>query len=213
MALLRVLAQECHALPPITVAAVGIGAGGRDVPGRANVVRVVLGEPEPAPESSPMWVLESNVDDLDPRLWPGVLAALLDAGAADAWLVPILMKKGRPAHTLCVLAHDAEREPLRAAVFALTSTLGVRESPVSRVALERAWRPVAVRGGEVRVKVGLRAGRVVTAQPEFEDVAALARARAVPARDVLDEAVAAAGAGGLRPGAPWPPPAQDGAAI
>jgi uncharacterized protein (TIGR00299 family) protein len=211
MALLRALADECRPLPLLEVTSVGIGAGGRDIAERANVVRVVLGEPVPeVPTGSAMWVLETNVDDLDPRLWPTVLSALLADGAADAWLVPILMKKGRPAHTLCVLAYDTERAALRDAVFGLTSTLGVRERLVSRVALERDWRAVAVRGGEVRVKVGLRAGRIVHATPEYEDVAALARARGVPARLVLDEAVAAAEAAALRPGAPWP---QDGAAI
>jgi uncharacterized protein (TIGR00299 family) protein len=210
MALVRALADECRPLPPMTVAAIGIGAGGRDVDGRANVVRAVIGELAGAGPRPDMWVLETNVDDLDPRLWPTVLTALLDAGAADAWLVPILMKKGRPAHTLCVLAGDTEREALRDAVFGLTSTLGVRERPVSRVALERAWHPVAVRGGEVRVKVGLRSGRIVTATPEFDDVAELARTGGVPVREVLDDAVAAAGAAGLRPGAPAP---QDGAAI
>ena len=214
-ALVTTLAQECGPLPPLEITAVGIGAGGRDVAGRANVVRVVVGTPVvDAPTTSWMWVLETNVDDLDPRLWPTVLAALLAAGAADAWLVPILMKKGRPAHTLCVLARDPEREALRDAVFALTSTLGVREHPVSRVALERAWRNVAVRGGTVQVKVGLRAGRIVTATPEFDDAAALARTRGVPVGQVLDEATAAAGTAGLRPGARWPdaPPGQDGAA-
>jgi len=126
-ALVTTLAQECGPLPPLEITAVGIGAGGRDVAGRANVVRVVVGTPVvDASATSRMWVLETNVDDLDPRLWPTVLAALLAAGAADAWLVPILMKKGRPAHTLCVLARDPEREALRDAVFALTSTLGVR---------------------------------------------------------------------------------------
>src|SRR6185369_16794836 len=123
-------------------AAIGIGAGTRDTVGRPNVIRVVVGAPVGEAPTA-MWVLETNVDDLDPRLWPTVLEALLAAGAADAWLVPILMKKGRPAHTLCVLARDPEREALRDAVFALTSTLGVREHPVSRVALERAWRNVA----------------------------------------------------------------------
>ena len=161
-----------------------------------------------------MWVLETNVDDLDPRVWPTVLAALLEAGAADAWLVPIVMKKGRPAHTLCVLARDTEREALRDAVFALTSTIGVREYPVSRVALHRDWRAVALRGGDVRIKVALRAGRIVHATPEFDDVAALARARDLPVRQVLDEAVAAAEAAMLRPGARWSgePRDQDGAA-
>jgi hypothetical protein len=211
MALLRALADACGPLPPLEVTAVGVGAGGRDTAGRANVVRAVLGVPSPdAPAAADLWVLETNVDDLDPRVWPTVLSALLEAGAADAWLVPILMKKGRPAHTLCVLAPDAARAALRDAVFTLTSTLGVRERPVSRVALERGWRTVAVRGGEVRVKAGLRAGRIVHATPEFDDAAALARARGVPVRQVLDEAVAAAEAAGLRPGQVW---AQEGAAI
>jgi pyridinium-3,5-bisthiocarboxylic acid mononucleotide nickel chelatase len=205
MALVRAVSDECGALPPFAVSAVGIGAGGRDVAGRANVVRVVVGEPE-VPTGT-MWVLETNIDDMDPRLWPTVLSALLAQGAADAWLVPILMKKGRPAHTLSVLAHDADRDGLRAAVLSLTSTLGVREHPVSRTALARDWRTVSVRGRDVRVKVGLRAGRIVHATPEFEDVAAVAGARGVPVREVLDEAVAAAGSAGLRSGGTWPPEA------
>ena len=212
MALLRTLADTCGPIPPMEIAAVGIGAGGRDTGGRANVVRAVVGAAAvaDAPTASDMWVLETNVDDLDPRLWPTVLAALLAAGAPDAWLVPILTKKGRPAHTLCVLAHDGDREALRDKVFALTSTLGVRETPVSRTALQRDWRAVTVRGGEVRIKVGLRAGRIATATAEFEDAAALARTRGVPVRRVLDEAAAAADAAGLGPGAPW---TQKGAAI
>ena len=120
------------------------------------------------------------------------------------------MKKGRPAHTLCVLVHDADREALRNAVFTLTSTLGVRETPVSRTGLQRDWRAVPLPGGDVRIKVGLRAGRIVHATAEFEDAAELARARGVPVRQVLDEATAAAEAAGLGAGAPWD---QDGAAI
>jgi uncharacterized protein (TIGR00299 family) protein len=204
MALVRALARECGPLPPMTVATVGVGAGGRDVPGRANVTRVVLGAAlDPGDTTSEMWQLETNVDDLDPRIWPTVLAALLDAGAADAWLVPIVMKKGRPAHTLCVLAHHVDRDTLREAVFTLTGTLGVREAPVHRVALDRDQRLVPVTGGAVRVKAGLRGGRVVRATPEFDDAARIAAERGVPVRHVLDEAAAAAAASGLRPGAAW----------
>jgi pyridinium-3,5-bisthiocarboxylic acid mononucleotide nickel chelatase len=202
MALIRALADECGPIGPMEISAVGVGAGGRDVPGRANVVRVALGIPiADVPATDAMWELETNIDDMDPRVWPTVLASLLEAGAADAWLVPIVMKKGRPAHTLCVLTHDTERELLRDKVFGLTSTIGVRETPVSRVALDRDWRAVAVRGGEVRIKVALRGGRIVHATPEFDDAAALARARDVPVRQVLDEAIAAAEAAMLRPGA------------
>jgi pyridinium-3,5-bisthiocarboxylic acid mononucleotide nickel chelatase len=216
MALVRALADECGPIAPMEITAVGVGAGGRDVRGRANVVRVALGIPiADAPTTDSMWVLETNVDDLDPRVWPTVLAALLEAGAADAWLVPIVMKKGRPAHTLCVLTRAPERAALRDAIFVLTSTLGVREVPVSRVALLRDWQAVAVRGGDVRIKVALRAGRIVHATPEFDDAAALARAREVPVRQVLDEAIAAAAAAMLLPGARWPdgPLDQNGAAI
>lgn len=215
MALIRALADDCGPIGPMEITSVGVGAGGRDFPGRANVVRVALGVPvADVPATDGMWVLETNIDDMDPRIWPTVLAALLDAGAADAWLVPIVMKKGRPAHTLCVLARDAERVALRDAVFTLTSTIGVRETPVSRVALHRDWRVVALRGGDVRIKVAVRAGRIVHATPEFDDAAALAQARDVPVRQVLDEAVAAAEAAMLRPGERWSdePRDQDGAA-
>jgi len=217
LALVRTVARRCGPLPPMTVSAVGVGAGRREVTGRANVTRVVLGESagSAGDPASTMWLLETNIDDLDPRVWPTVLAALLDAGAADAWLVPIVMKKGRPAQTLSVLVHEADREPLRDLVFASTGTLGIREVPVHRVALERDRRPVSVTDGVVRVKAGLRGGRVVHVTPEFEDAARVAGERGVPVRQVLAEATSAAETAGLRPGAPWAlePDGQDGAAI
>ena len=108
MALVVTLGDACEDLPTMSLEGSGTGAGTRDVAGRPNVTRVLLGEradaaAPAASEGTPAVVLEANVDDLDPRLWPGVLAALMAAGAQDAWLVPILMKKGRPAHTLHVL--------------------------------------------------------------------------------------------------------------
>ncbi|WP_231744544.1 nickel pincer cofactor biosynthesis protein LarC [Mycobacterium sp. GA-1199] len=204
MALIRGLAARCGPIPEMTVTAVGVGAGSRDVAGRPNVVRAVLGEQESDAAMSTMWVLETNVDDIDPRVWPSTLTALLDAGAADAWLVPIVMKKGRPAHTLCALAAEDKRDTLRSEIFALTGTLGVREAPVHRTALERVVVPVTVEGGSIRVKIGLRGGTVDVATPEFDDAAALAQQRAVPVRQVLEEAIAAAASRGLRRGAPWP---------
>jgi pyridinium-3,5-bisthiocarboxylic acid mononucleotide nickel chelatase len=163
---------------------------------------VVLGDADA--ERQTMTVLEANVDDLDPRLWPTVLDALLAAGAADAWLAPIVMKKGRPAHVLSVLARPADVPALRDLVFALTSTIGLRATPVARWALDRGWVDVVVAGRSVAVKVAHRDRVVVHATPEFEDVRAAAAALGRPAREVLEAAVAAAVAAGLVDGAAVP---------
>lgn len=208
MALVTTLAVAHPDLPPGRIERVGLGAGTRDDPERPNVVRVVLGRFGPAdelPTTRSGVVLEANVDDLDPRLWPDVLGALLSRGADDAWLVPILMKKGRPAHTLHVLARPEAVDDLRNAVFELVPTLGVRESPVRKTALERAWVEVDVGAGRARIKVGHRDGRILTATPEFSDVTRLAEVLGLAQRDALAAAIAAAGNAGLVPGATFDP--------
>ncbi len=187
-ALLATLVTDWGPLPSLTVGAVGCGAGGRDPDEVANVLRLVLGEPETERGLTEV-LLETNVDDLDPRLWPSVLTALMEAGAADAWLTPILMKKGRPAHTLSVLCTADRAAGLRAVVFAQTSTIGLRETPVTKHALDRTVSIVTVDGWEVRVKTAWLDGRAVTETPEWEDVAAAAAALGRPAKDVLAEAV------------------------
>jgi uncharacterized protein (TIGR00299 family) protein len=204
MALLTALSGETCDLPAMSVHRVGVGAGTRDVPGHPNVVRVVLGDRADLPAepngSQVMSVLETNVDDMDPRLWPTVLSSLLDAGAADAWLVPIVMKKGRPAHTLAVLTSVGDRDMLKRLIFELTTTIGVREVAVSRTALGRVSVPVPVTGGRVRIKVAHRDGEIVHATPEFDDAAEVAVTRSVPVRRVLEEAIAAAERESLVPG-------------
>jgi pyridinium-3,5-bisthiocarboxylic acid mononucleotide nickel chelatase len=190
-ALLAARVQEWTTLPPMRVARVGSGAGGRDPVELPNVVRLVLGQAveEPPPAGS---LLEANIDDLDPRLWPGVLSELLAAGASDAWLTPILMKKGRPAHTLSVLCSPTVRPAVQDVVVAVTSTIGMRVQPVEKVALDRSQETVEVLGGRVGVKVARSGGRVVNVSVEFEDVAALARSLEVPVKEVLRAATAAA---------------------
>ena len=201
-ALLTTLADEFAAQPPMRVEQVGVGAGGRDPVGHANVLRLLVGAstapgaaartaPGPEGDLRPV-VLETNVDDLDPRLWPGVLAALLEAGASDAWLTPILMKKGRPAHTLSVLVAPEALEAVRREVYRHTSTIGMREHHVGKHGLEREMALVHVDGQRVAVKLARLDGELLTAQPEFEDVAAAARALGLPARSVMARAVAAA---------------------
>ena len=179
--------------PAMTVTAIGVGAGGRDPDGHANVLRLLVGEAG-APTgraSTGATVIETNVDDLDPRLWPAVLATHREAGASDAWLTPILMKKGRPAHTLHALVSAERADAVRRAVFRHTSTIGVREVPVGKSALDREMRSVAVDGHPVAVKLARLDGALVNTQPEYEDVARVAGLTGRPAKDVLAAAVAA----------------------
>lgn len=186
--------------PPLIPTAHGYGAGSRDRPGTANVVGLVVGEPlptEPAaagtePGAHEWAVTEANVDDLDPRLWPGVLAALLAAGAVDAWLTPVLMKKGRPAHTVHALAPAPALAQVRSTLYRETSTIGLRSYPVAKHALARAFDTVEVSGLPVRVKLAWLDGQLVSTNPEFDDVLAAADRLGLGARDVLAAANLAA---------------------
>ncbi len=195
-ALLATMADAWGSQPAMSVDRVGVGAGGRDPEGHANVLRLLLGRSEsevgPAGPVLGPWLLETNIDDLDPRIWPIVIAALLEAGASDAWLTPILMKKGRPAHTLSVLVPADRLDVVRREVYRQTSTIGMRETTVGKHYLDRELVDVDVEGQAVSVKVARHDGEVVTVQPEFEDVAAAARALHRPVKTVMAQAVAAA---------------------
>jgi hypothetical protein len=194
VALMTALADEFGPLPPVRPTQIGTGAGGRDPDGHANVTRLIVGDS--ADELTTEVVLEANVDDLDPRLWPQVLTDLLAAGASDAWLTPILMKKGRPAHTLSVLADPSLADALERIVLTHTSTIGVRRHPVGKHALPRETVEVAVYGAPVRVKIARLDGKIVNIAPEYDDVARVAAERGIPAKLVLDAARAAAAARG-----------------
>ena len=137
-------------------------------------------------------LLECNVDDLDPRVWPNVIAALLDAGASDAWLTPILMKKGRPAHTLSALVDASRADAVRTAIFRQTSTIGLREQPLTKHALDREMVSVEISGQQVAVKLARHDGVLVNAQPEYDDVARAASLLDRPVADVLAEAASLA---------------------
>ena len=207
MALLTVLAAECTDLPAMSIDRIGTGAGQRDTGGTANVVRVVLGTARPPAGSEleeSLLVLDANIDDLDPRLWPDALAQLLRAGAADAWLTPIVMKKGRPAHTLSALCRPELAAAVRDTMFAHTTTIGVRQSSRHRFALARVSGTVTVAGRPVSVKIAHRQEVIVRATPEYEDVAAAAAATGLPVGDLLQQTIAAVTAAGWIPGRPVP---------
>ena len=207
MALLNALGQRCEDLPDLTLLASGAGAGTRDTPGRPNVTRVLIGTRPAATGSDhgePAVIIEANVDDLDPRLWPGVLSALLAAGAADAWLTPMIMKKGRPGYTLGVLGRPEQSAELREVIFSQTSSIGVRVRSAVKFPLPRGWVEVSVPGGQVAIKIALRQGLISQLEVEFDDVAQVAARAGVAERVVLRLAQSAADRAGLVVGAPAP---------
>ncbi len=192
-AILAATADGFGEIPPMRVQSVGYGAGSHRLE-FPNVLRVLVGdsassraEPSAASESEEV-LLETNVDDLNPELYEYVLDRLLEAGAQDAWLTPIVMKKSRPAVTIRVLCSPERAEAMGAILFRETGTLGVRSSAVGKRALGRETIKVETRWGTVAVKVGFLDGRPVTVAPEFEDCARVAREANVAARDVHQEA-------------------------
>jgi uncharacterized protein (TIGR00299 family) protein len=192
IALLAEWSASSGPMPAMTIDGTGLGAGSRDLADRANVVRLVVGTAIDESAGDDWQVIEANVDDLDPRLWPGVLQRLLAVGAADAWLTPILMKKGRPAHTVSALVDAGSAEAVRVALMTETSTIGVRATAVSKHALERSWITVDVDGQQIRVKLAHAEGRRTNLSPEFDDVVAAAEALGAPVKDVLARATSAA---------------------
>jgi len=188
-ALLASLADEFGLLPPMRIQQTGVGAGGRDPVEVPNIVRIVIGDSVERAASE--LVYETNVDDLDPRIWPQVLARLMEAGAADAWLTPILMKKGRPAHTLSVLVGGASAEEVRSVILSETSAIGLRESEIRKHAADREFASVEVEGQRIHVKIARYGGQVVNVQPEYDDVAAAAAVLKKPIKTVLAKAIAA----------------------
>jgi pyridinium-3,5-bisthiocarboxylic acid mononucleotide nickel chelatase len=186
------LAGSFGPMPGLRPAAIGVGAGSRDLPGHPNVTRLVVGQAtEAMPSTGSRVVVEANVDDLDPRLWPPTLAALLAAGADDAWLTPILMKKGRPAHTVSVLVAPARVDDIERILFTHTTTIGARRYVADRTTLPRTTVVVTAAGRQVRIKIAMLDGHVVNAEPEYDDVLAAADATGLSPKSVMETARAA----------------------
>jgi uncharacterized protein (TIGR00299 family) protein len=181
--------------PPLRLAAVGYGAGTRELADRPNVLRVLVGEPlgtADHPAAPDVVRLEANLDDMSPQLVAPLQDALFAAGAADVWSAPIVMKKGRPALEVTALAPPEAAADVERAFFRHSTTLGVRRQPMTRAVLARAFETVTTTYGPVRIKLGALEGEVLGAQPEFEDCRRLAARAGVPVRAVLAAATAAA---------------------
>jgi uncharacterized protein (TIGR00299 family) protein len=193
-ALLAATVSRWGPLPALRIGASGFGAGGREIDGRPNAVQVVVGtldEPDPARSfarpGQPVVLLEANLDDATGEVLAHTVQALLAAGAHDAWVTPVVMKKGRPAHVVSALADPARAEAVAGALAAETGSLGLRGTTLERWPLARTVDTVEVEGLPIRVK--RTAGRV---KVEHDDAVQVARRLHLPLREVLALAESAA---------------------
>src|SRR5581483_11111077 len=185
-ALLAALSTGFGPLPPMTVERTGFGAGSREMDDLPNCAQVVIGTALPAEgpgDGQPVVLLETNLDDATGEMLAHAVSALLGAGALDAWITPVVMKKGRPAHVLSALVDPARRDVVISVMRAETGTLGVRGQLLTRWPVPRSTEEVEVDGLAVRVKVS--PGRV---KAEHDDAARVATLRGLPLREVARRA-------------------------
>ena len=192
-ALLAALADYFGPLPPVVITASGYGAGTRQLDGVPNVLQVVIGDLQTgvlggAGSHRELVVVEANVDDVTGEVMGHTIEALMNAGALDAWLVPVVAKKGRPGHVVSFLAEPEKTAPLTDILVRQTGTLGYREHRVARSALARDVLEVDVRGFHIRVKAGPH-----RLKAEYEDCARAAAPLGLPVSEVARLAEEAAG--------------------
>ena len=183
-ALMATLTSHLSGLPAIQLKAQGFGAGDKDFPGQANVLRVLIGERSAAVEATSVSVIEANIDDSTPQILGYAMERLFAAGALDVTLTPIYMKKNRPATMLSVIALPEQTEQLSRVLFAETSTLGLRIVQAERRVLARQIAEVETSFGKVRIKYNEQGSFT----PEYEDCRQAAAAKGVPLRTVIGEA-------------------------
>jgi uncharacterized protein (TIGR00299 family) protein len=184
-ALLAALASGFGAMPPLFIEAQGFGAGEKEFPGQANVLRVVLGRASGAAESTTVTVLEANIDDSSGEVLGFAMERLLEAGALDVTLEPVYMKKNRPATRLSVIARPEQADVLAQLIFRETSTLGLRLYTAERRVQARSVREVQTSFGKVRIKAAQNGF-----SPEYDDCRRAAIEHNVALREVIAEASA-----------------------
>jgi hypothetical protein len=190
-ALLTELADGYGPIPAMRLQSAGYGAGTRTTP-EPNILRVLLGDATPPEDGEEaLDLLETNIDDMNPELYGYVLERLLAAGAMDAHLVPVIMKKNRPGVVLSVLCRPEDADRLRDLLFAETTTLGIRRQRVARTCLPRASETVETPYGALRIKIARWGDDASKAAPEYEDCRAAAQAHGVPLREVYAAALSA----------------------
>jgi uncharacterized protein (TIGR00299 family) protein len=197
-AIVATLCDSFGPQPPITVSAIGYGAGTADLEGQPNVVRIMIGESAAKTSGldEEISIIEANLDDMNPQIFGYVLERVLSAGALDAYTTALQMKKNRPGTLLTVLCHPEDADKLMALIFAETTTFGIRTFRAQRRALPREWVNVSTAYGDVRIKLSRSNGHILHVAPEYDDCRKLAEEKQVPLQQVISAALRTYESGG-----------------
>lgn len=182
-AIIKALSKGVLSTERVQIEAVGYGAGSREFTEMPNLLRVMVGELDPVYASDEIVSIETNIDNMNPEIFPYVVEELLSAGAHDAYVIPVIMKKGRPGMLLSTLAERSKLDDILAIIFRETTTLGVRIQPVERRKLHRKEKQVNTSFGFVQVKGIMNNGKEVFS-PEFEECKRIAREKKMPLIEV-----------------------------
>ncbi|HLP16233.1 MAG TPA: nickel pincer cofactor biosynthesis protein LarC [Bacteroidota bacterium] len=175
---------------PITK--IGYGIGHRDSSEVANVLRVYLLETDSAAadlKEETAIMVECNIDDMNPERYEFVMEELFEAGASDVWLTPMIMKKLRPANQLSVLCSPPKLHAVKGIIFAHTTTIGLREYPITKSVLARVETTVMTKFGPVTVKQSMFEGKVVRSKPEYAMCKSIARQYHIGIEDIEREVI------------------------
>ncbi|WZP00702.1 nickel pincer cofactor biosynthesis protein LarC [Isosphaeraceae bacterium EP7] len=183
-AILATVTERFGPLPAMTIGAIGMGAGTKDLPGQANILRLFVGEIAASTGSDRVWVLETNLDDLPGEVVGHATNMLMAAGALDAFVTPVVMKKNRPGVMITVLCDHRMIAEMEEILFRETTTLGIRRHEVSRHKLNRQAAEVSTEYGPVKGKLGWVDGRPPSFSPEYDDCVRVAQAGNLPLREV-----------------------------
>jgi uncharacterized protein (TIGR00299 family) protein len=186
--ILAALSEGSVGMPDMKVEKIGYGAGSRDLLYSPNMLRVIIGSVSRTYGRDRACIIQTNIDDMSPQGFGYLFERLFAAGALDAYVENIYMKKSRPAFKLTVISNISTLERLAAIIFAETTSIGIRFHEVDRLKLDRKTVSVKTRYGAVRVKKSGAASELITASPEYEDCARIARAKHVPFKTIFEEA-------------------------
>ncbi len=189
--IIKAVSKGFGRMPMLKIDRIGYGAGTKELHEVPNMLRVVIGERESSFREDNIFVIETNIDDMNPQNFEYLFEKLFSGGALEAYTEPIQMKKSRPAFKLTVLSEPGKVKELSTVIFRETTSIGIRYHEVNRYKLDRRFVKAKTKYGDISVKLSSGPDDIMTATPEYDECAKLARQKGVPLKKVYEEAKAA----------------------